>query len=185
MAVDIDSRTNGLRSGQFDLMHSADSDTTSHGPPAHDRGARRRAADQRSVPPGSLGYLEDNGSLEFHLDVAVEEVDQCLTELGRTLWGAASQPYVNGVERIVLPDGTEGVGLAFAGHHQVNQIWCDEGACECGRPTTGRRTEQGLLTGRVAPQAGHPARRLPARPPELERRVSCDDGDGPLRSGLP
>jgi hypothetical protein len=27
----------------------------------------------------------------------------------------------------VLPDGAEGIGLAFAGRHQVNQIWCDDG----------------------------------------------------------
>ena len=47
-----------------------------------------------------------------------------------TLWGIPTQPYVNGVEANVLPDGTEGVGLAFAGRHQVNQIWCDDGVCE-------------------------------------------------------
>ena len=47
-----------------------------------------------------------------------------------TLWGVATQPYVNGVEGNVLPDGTEQIGLAFAGRHQLNQIWCDEGACE-------------------------------------------------------
>ena len=47
-----------------------------------------------------------------------------------TLWGVATQPYVNGIEHNVLPDGTTGIGLAFAGRHQVNQIWCDDGACE-------------------------------------------------------
>ena len=30
----------------------------------------------------------------------------------------------------MLPDGAEGVGLAFAGRHQLNQIWCDDGECE-------------------------------------------------------
>ena len=47
-----------------------------------------------------------------------------------TLWGVATQPYVNGIEQNVLPDGSTGIGLAFAGRHQVNQIWCDDGACE-------------------------------------------------------
>jgi peptide/nickel transport system substrate-binding protein len=47
-----------------------------------------------------------------------------------TLWGIATQPYVNGIEQNTLPDGTQGIGLAFAGRHQVNQIWCDEGRCE-------------------------------------------------------
>jgi len=46
------------------------------------------------------------------------------------LWAIISQPYVNGVQRHVLPDGEEGIGLAFAGLHQTNQIWCDEGTCE-------------------------------------------------------
>ena len=30
-----------------------------------------------------------------------------------------TQPYVNGIEANVLPDGGEGVGLAFAGRHQI------------------------------------------------------------------
>ena len=47
-----------------------------------------------------------------------------------TLWGIATQPYVNGIEANVLPDGTKGIGLAFAGRHQINQIWCDDGRCE-------------------------------------------------------
>ncbi len=46
------------------------------------------------------------------------------------VWGVVSQPYVNGVENNVLPDGTKGIGLAFAGRHQLNQMWCDDGACE-------------------------------------------------------
>ena len=37
---------------------------------------------------------------------------------------------MNGVQRHVLPDGEEGIGLAFAGLHQTNQMWCDEGKCE-------------------------------------------------------
>ena len=44
-----------------------------------------------------------------------------------TLWGVATQKYVNGVEANVLPDGTKGIGLAFAGRHQLNEIWCDNG----------------------------------------------------------
>ena len=40
-----------------------------------------------------------------------------------------TQPYVNGVQANVLPDGREGLGLAFAGRHQINQIWCDDGNC--------------------------------------------------------
>jgi peptide/nickel transport system substrate-binding protein len=47
-----------------------------------------------------------------------------------TLWAIISQPFVNGVQRHVLPDGQEGIGLAFAGLHQTNQMWCDEGNCE-------------------------------------------------------
>jgi peptide/nickel transport system substrate-binding protein len=46
------------------------------------------------------------------------------------VWGIISQPYVNGVQANVLPDGTKGLGLAFAGRHRVNQIWCDAGKCE-------------------------------------------------------
>ena len=44
--------------------------------------------------------------------------------------GSSTQPYVNGVEANALPDGGEGVGLAFSGRHQMNQIWCDDGKCE-------------------------------------------------------
>jgi peptide/nickel transport system substrate-binding protein len=50
--------------------------------------------------------------------------------LGWTIWGISSAPYVNGVESNVLPDGSKGIGLAFAGRHQMNQIWCDGGKCE-------------------------------------------------------
>ena len=46
------------------------------------------------------------------------------------LWGIISQPYVNGVQANVLPDGTKGLGLAFAGRHKLNQMWCDDGTCE-------------------------------------------------------
>ena len=35
----------------------------------------------------------------------------------------------NGVERNVLPDGSKGIGLAFAGRHQLNEMWCDGGKC--------------------------------------------------------
>jgi hypothetical protein len=50
--------------------------------------------------------------------------------LGWTIWGISSAPYVNGVESNVLPDGSKGIGLAFAGRHQINQLWCDDGKCE-------------------------------------------------------
>ena len=46
------------------------------------------------------------------------------------LWGIISQPYVNGVQANVLPDGSEGIGLAFLGLHNINQIWCDDGNCD-------------------------------------------------------
>jgi peptide/nickel transport system substrate-binding protein len=47
------------------------------------------------------------------------------------LWAVIEAPYVNGLESNVLPDsGEPGVGLAFSGRHQMNQIWCDEGVCE-------------------------------------------------------
>ena len=47
------------------------------------------------------------------------------------LWAVIEGPYVNGLESNVLPDsGEQGVGLAFSGRHQMNQIWCNEGVCE-------------------------------------------------------
>ena len=67
---------------------------------------------------------------------AAEAVNQRFGEqvynlwLTYTLWGIISEPYVNGVEANVLPDGTEGVGMAFGGRHQLVQMWCDEGSCE-------------------------------------------------------
>jgi peptide/nickel transport system substrate-binding protein len=323
VAVDIDSRQAALRSGQFDAMHTANSDTISQmidddslevtatsrygdtsyylineasGADADPEGKnaaspllnlhcrkalahamdRERMVEERGAglveaangpfPPGSIGYLEDNGYPEFDVDLANQEMDQCLSELGTeriefsfnttndpfnvetgglvksmwadafgdkvnasitpieqgqyiglalngsfnvqqwrshsgldpdqqrlwwqkasispigklalnfgrvsddvidgalqtiksnadpavrkeaaetinrrfaeqvyswwwswTLWGIATQPYVNGIERNVLPDGAKGIGLAFAGRHQMNQIWCDNGSCE-------------------------------------------------------
>lgn len=47
-----------------------------------------------------------------------------------TLWAVVSEPYVNGVEANALPDGGDGVGLAFSGRHQMNQVWCDDGVCD-------------------------------------------------------
>ena len=35
--------------------------------------------------------------------------------LTHTVWGVVAQPYVNGIESNKLPDGTKGIGLAFAG----------------------------------------------------------------------
>jgi peptide/nickel transport system substrate-binding protein len=46
------------------------------------------------------------------------------------LWGIISQPYVHGVQANKLPDGSEGIGLAYAGLHNINQMWCDGGKCE-------------------------------------------------------
>ena len=46
------------------------------------------------------------------------------------LWGIISQPYVNGVQANVLPGGEEGIGLAFLGLHNINQMWCDGGNCD-------------------------------------------------------
>jgi peptide/nickel transport system substrate-binding protein len=50
--------------------------------------------------------------------------------LAWALWGIIQQPYVNGVPDNKLPDGTEGLGLAYQGLHNVNQLWCDNGKCE-------------------------------------------------------
>jgi peptide/nickel transport system substrate-binding protein len=49
--------------------------------------------------------------------------------LSWVLWGIISQPYVHGVQANQLPDGQEGIGLAFAGLHNINQMWCDDGNC--------------------------------------------------------
>ena len=46
------------------------------------------------------------------------------------LWGIISQPYVHGVQANKLPDGSQGIGLAFLGVHNMNQMWCDNGKCE-------------------------------------------------------
>jgi peptide/nickel transport system substrate-binding protein len=321
-AVDVESRVSTLRSGQFDAIHTANSDaiaqlledddievsaSTRYGETSYfqinvaegeldpeganadspllnvhcrralahamdrqrmveERGAGLVLAANGTYPPGSMGYLEDNGYPAYDLDLAAEELDTCLSELGTdrisfsmdttndpfnvetvelvksmwaeafgdqveasttpveqgqyiglilvgnydavqgrgyasrdpdqqrsgwhsesanpvgqlalnsmrindpvidealdvartnpdraareeaartlnrrhaeqvylwpwswTMWGVATQPYVNGIERNVLPDGTQGIGLAFAGRHQVNQIWCDDGRCE-------------------------------------------------------
>jgi peptide/nickel transport system substrate-binding protein len=50
--------------------------------------------------------------------------------LSWTIWGISSQPYVNDQVSNTLPDDAPGIELAFAGRHQLNQIWCDEGSCE-------------------------------------------------------
>jgi len=67
---------------------------------------------------------------------AAEQVNKLFGEkvyniwLSWALWGVIEQPYVNGLESNVLPDGGKGVGLAFSGRHQMNQIWCEGGKCE-------------------------------------------------------
>ncbi len=50
--------------------------------------------------------------------------------LAWVLWGIISQPYVHGIQADVLPDGSEGLGLASAGLHNINQMWCDGGSCD-------------------------------------------------------
>ena len=50
--------------------------------------------------------------------------------LSWAMWGIISQNYVQGVQRNVLPDGTKGIGLALAGRHQLNEMWCTDGKCE-------------------------------------------------------
>ncbi len=49
--------------------------------------------------------------------------------LWTVLWGIISQPYVHGVQANKLPDGSDGIGLAFTGLHNINQMWCDNGSC--------------------------------------------------------
>jgi peptide/nickel transport system substrate-binding protein len=67
---------------------------------------------------------------------AAEEVNRIFGEqvynwwLTTTLWGVIEQPYVNGLESNVLPDGTPATGLIGAGRHGMAQLWCDEGSCE-------------------------------------------------------
>jgi len=47
------------------------------------------------------------------------------------VWSIISHPYVNGVETNVIPGtGEPGIGLAFSGRHQTNQLWCDDGVCD-------------------------------------------------------
>jgi len=46
------------------------------------------------------------------------------------LWGIIQQPYVNGVQHNTLPDGSEGIGLAYLGLHNINQMWCTDGSCD-------------------------------------------------------
>ena len=50
--------------------------------------------------------------------------------LSWVLWAIISQPYVHGVQANKLPDGSQGIGLAFLGVHNMNQMWCDNGKCE-------------------------------------------------------
>jgi len=68
---------------------------------------------------------------------AAEEVNRIFGEqvynlwTSWALWAVIEQPYVNGLESNALLDGGgEGVGLAFSGRHQMNEIWCDDGVCE-------------------------------------------------------
>ena len=47
-----------------------------------------------------------------------------------SLWAIIQQPYVNGVPDNLLPDGTDGIGLAYLGLHNINQMWCTNGICQ-------------------------------------------------------
>jgi tetratricopeptide (TPR) repeat protein len=47
-----------------------------------------------------------------------------------TVWGIISTPEVNGLFDNALPDGEDGIGLAFAGRHDLVQAWCDGGSCD-------------------------------------------------------
>lgn len=47
-----------------------------------------------------------------------------------TVWGVVSAQYVNDQGNNKLPDGSEGIGVALAGRHQLNQVWCVGGKCE-------------------------------------------------------
>ncbi|WP_420452973.1 ABC transporter substrate-binding protein [Ilumatobacter sp.] len=66
---------------------------------------------------------------------ATEEVNRIFGDqvynlwLSWTLWGIVSDPSVNGVQANTLPDGGEGIGLAGAGRHLTNQMWCTDGDC--------------------------------------------------------
>ncbi len=67
---------------------------------------------------------------------AAEEVNRIFGKQVYNLWftwvlgGIISRPYVNGVQRNILPDGTKGVGLSSAVRHSVTQMWCTNGKCE-------------------------------------------------------
>lgn len=68
---------------------------------------------------------------------AAEEVNRIFGEqvyniwTSWAIWGVISSPYVNGVEMNAIPgDDAPGLGLAFSGRHQMNQLWCNEGVCE-------------------------------------------------------
>jgi peptide/nickel transport system substrate-binding protein len=67
---------------------------------------------------------------------AAEDVNRAFGEqvynwwLTTTLWSVIEQPYVNGVEGAITIDGEPATGLVGAGRHNMNQLWCDEGACE-------------------------------------------------------
>ena len=109
-------------------------------------GRRRRPARSASSPSTSAAFYDD--VIEEALQIiksnpdpaarkeAAETINRRFGEQvyqwwwSWTLWGIATQPYVNGIEPNTLPDGTKGIGLAFAGRHQINQIWCDDGRCE-------------------------------------------------------
>jgi peptide/nickel transport system substrate-binding protein len=84
----------------------------------------------------ALEILKTNPDEAARKDAA-EEVNRIFGEqvynlwTSWALWAVIEAPYVNGLETNILPDtGEQGVGLAFSGRHQMNQIWCDDGVCE-------------------------------------------------------
>ena len=83
-----------------------------------------------------LKLLEEREKYRAARKAAAEQVNKIFGEKVYnwwdywTLWGILSQPYVNGVQRNILPDKSKALGLAFAGRHQLNEMWCDDGKCE-------------------------------------------------------
>ena len=75
-------------------------------------------------------------TLVFPDEYAAEEVNRIFGKQvynwwqAWAVWGIISQPYVHGVQANKLPDGSQGIGLAFLGVHNMNQMWCDDGKCQ-------------------------------------------------------
>jgi peptide/nickel transport system substrate-binding protein len=67
---------------------------------------------------------------------AAEDVNRIFGKQVYNLWftwvlgGIISRPYVNGVQRNILPDGSKGVGLSSGVRHGVDEMRCTNGTCE-------------------------------------------------------